>query len=171
MRDFRKVIESEAAVIDRLHQRIHSTYEAKNKDLEAWKKACSTFHSYVSTLDPLIEQVYEKSALDDDELIEFSITFLELNPMFFRSGYVKEEILRKLKRSALSEKQNERLRAVLLDAVNNRGTREFRRYCRLLPKISSPKLVSALETTNKYGEGAQKNRAAVMLGYVDEKST
>ena len=165
------MIDSEAKEIDRLHQRIHITYEARNKDLRAWKEACSAFHSYVSAIDPLIERVYEASELNDDELIEFSVTFLELNPMFFRSGYIKEEMLRKLKRSVLSEKQSERLRAILIDAVNNRGTREFRRYCRLLPKMSSPKLIAALEDANKFGEGARKHRAAVMLGYADRNNT
>jgi hypothetical protein len=170
MSNFRNIIQSEAKEIDRLHQQIHVTYEARKKDVGAWKKACAAFHSHVSAIDPLIDRVYEASELND-ELVEFSVTFLELNPMFFRSGYIKEEMLRKLKRSALSEQQNERLRAVLIDAVNNRGTREFRRYCRLLPKVSSPRLIATLETTNKLGEGARRHRAAVMLGYVDGSST
>lgn len=171
MKDVREVIESEAAEIDRLHKQIHITYRDRSNNRSGWEEACSKFHSYVSVLEPLIDQVYESSELNDSGLIEFAITFLELNPMFFRSGYIKEEMLRKLKRSMLSEKQRERLRSVLLDAVNNRGTREFRRYCRLLPRVSNPRLIAALENTNKHGEGAQKHRAAVMLSYVDGKST
>jgi hypothetical protein len=170
MRDFRNIIQSEARKIDRLHKQIHVTYEARSKDLGAWKEACAAFHSHVSAIDPLIERIYEAFELND-ELVEFSVTFLELDPMFLRSGYIKEEMLRKLKRSALLEKRKERLRAVLIDAVNSRGTREFRRYCRLLPKVSSPRLIAALETANQFGEGSRKHRAAVMLGYADGSST
>ena len=171
MREFRSMIESEAEEIDRLHRNVHATYEERRKNLKAWKEACSAFHAYVSEIDPLIDRVYEESELSDQELIEFAITFLELNPMFFRSGYIKEEILRKLKRSALSEKQCERLRTILIDAVNNRGTREFRRYCRLLPKVSNSRLIGALETAKKFGEGARKRRASIMLGYANERCT
>ena len=171
MKDFRNDIESETEVINWLHRRVHATYKARSTDLGAWKEACSAFHSHVPVFHPLINRVYESSTLNDKELIEFSITFLELNPMFFRSGYIKEEMLRKLKRSALSEKQVERLRAVLLDAVNSRGTREFRSYCRLLQRVFNPRLIAALENTNRHGKGARKNRAALMLSYTHEKRT
>lgn len=171
MREFRCMIELEAEEIDRLHRNVHATYKERGKNLSAWKDACSAFRSHVSGIDPLIDRVYEDSELIDQELIEFAITFLELNPMFFRSGYIKEEMLRKLKRSSLSEKQCERLRTILIDAVNNRGTREFRRYCRLLPKISNSKLIDVLETVKKFGEGPRKHRASVMLGYEVERRT
>ena len=59
--------------------------------------------------------------------------------MFFRSGYIKEEILEHLSRNPLSDDQKHRLRKIILERVSDTGTRrEFRRYCRLAPIVSDP---------------------------------
>ena len=98
----------------------------------------------------------------------FVIAFLEVDPLFFRSGYIKEEMLRKIKRSPLTPSQSDRLRSVLHHAVENRGSREFKGYCRLAAVIADEKLIGALETAAQYGEGARKSRAELMLQYVNQ---
>jgi hypothetical protein len=49
-------------------------------------------------------------ALDSAE-IETAISFLEADPYFFRSGYMKEEMWGRLKKAQLSPKQLSRLEA------------------------------------------------------------
>lgn len=136
MTDFRELIKSEAEIIARLHRRVYETCLNRKKDKQSWEKACLAFHSYTSELNYFLNRVYSEKEYADAELLEFVIVFLELNPMFFRSGYIKEEILRKIKRLRLTKKQADRLRNVLYDAVECRGTREFKAYCRLAVKNS-----------------------------------
>ncbi len=132
--------------------------------------ACKEFHSYVSPIDEYINQAYEEERYSDPELLEFAICFLEVNSLFFRSGYIKEEILRKLKRTELKAKQVKRLNAVLEHAVDHRGFREYKCYCRLAAFIGTQSLIQAVETAAKYGKGSRKSRAKLMLEYI-QKST
>jgi hypothetical protein len=75
----------------------------------------------------------------DPTTIETAVTFLEVDPMFFRSGYIKEEILEHLSRNTLNHDQRRRLQQVILARVRETKTRrEFRRYCRLAPTVSDP---------------------------------
>jgi hypothetical protein len=63
--------------------------------------------------------------------VEAAIAFLEADPWFFRSGYEKQNLIRHLKRSRLTEVQRERLARVVLAAIDGRDRMEFRHYCRL----------------------------------------
>ncbi len=77
-------------------------------------------------------------------------------------------MLRKIKRSSLTKNHSNRLRSVLHLAVENRGSREYKAYCRLAVVIADKKLISTLETTINYGEGARKSRAELMLQYINQ---
>jgi hypothetical protein len=70
-------------------------------------------------------------AAGDHNATRTAVDFLEADPHFHRSGYIKADILRYLKRADLDEGQRERLRRVVLDRVMGPDTREFRRYCRI----------------------------------------
>lgn len=170
MDKYRVLIEQESKIMAGLHQRVHETYRDRGRNLKAWKKACSEFRSYSSKINPFIIQIFNESEYTSEELKEFTITFLELDPMFFRSGYIKEEILRKLKRSKLNNKQIERLIYVLECAVENKGTREFRRYCRFAQSISNQKFLNYLNNVYKYGEGKRRSRAELMLSYIRQST-
>jgi len=63
--------------------------------------------------------------------VEMGIQFLELDPWFFRSGYMKETLIRLLRRQNLTEEQATRLRNTVLAVVDKGDRREFRHYCRL----------------------------------------
>lgn len=88
------------------------------------------------------------AALDQGEPhgIELAVEFLESDPWFFRSGYIKADLIRKLKRQVLSESMKCRLREVMLEVVDGRDRREFRDFCALARKIASPDLVDKLNT-------------------------
>ncbi len=72
-------------------------------------------------------------------------------------------ILTKLKQPDLGEETKERLRAVLLDAVERRGTREYRYYCRLAGVLADEPLISALEDACERTGTAVASRARMML--------
>ena len=164
--DFVGLIERESKVISALHQDIHTTFKNRSKDRETWSKACERFNSHVSAMDVFINRIYDEPIFHDEEILEFGITFLELDPKFFRSGYIKEEILTKLKRSRLSNKQIARLRTVLLNAVENRGSKEFKYYCRLAGFIADTKFIDQLKLTEAVCDGKVKYRSKKMLNTI-----
>ena len=100
--------------------------------------------------------------LTDLAMREFAIGFIELDPWFFNSGYIKARFLQRLKRCSLTAIQSSQLNAVLLDAARNRGGREYRRYCRLAAIIANQELVKELEELS-LAEGAAGSRARLML--------
>jgi uncharacterized protein (TIGR02996 family) len=80
----------------------------------------------------------------DAAALETAVAFLEADPWFFRSGYAKESLIRFLCRLELAPEHVDRLRKVVLAAVDGRHRREFRRYCRLARKVDGPEVRSEL---------------------------
>lgn len=161
------MINQVTAIMNKLHHDIGVTFKNRNKDIDSWKKACAKFQSYVSVIDPMIDQMYKDKKLKSPEVMEFVLTFLEIDPMFFRSGYLKEDMLEKLKKSDLNDKQIQRVRKILIDAAENRGQREFRRYCRLAKVFANDTLITSLKGIAQHHQGASKSRANLMLNYIN----
>ena len=104
---------------------------------------------------------------DDGEWRENAVTFLEVNPRYFRSGYDKAQLLRYLKRADLSMKHKQRLQAVLLDVVGRPSGVEFRQYCQLAARLASKELSSALTKLVKSEDEGVRRRASWMLEHVE----
>jgi hypothetical protein len=111
-------IERNAAEITRLQKRVHETAQLRRKDAEsgeAWRRACDEFRTRYDALS--FPGGYEGAAARilaaDASTIEAALCFLELRPYFFRSGYIRGALKRKLKRAVLDPDQSERLRVVL----------------------------------------------------------
>ena len=172
--DFTKLIAEEGAKLGELYARRRRAILHRERDSAShseWDRACYAFRSYVSRLNPYIERARKKVryADKDKNLLEFVVCFLEVDPWFDCSGYLKEIFLTRVKRSDLDEETKERLRRVLLDAVNRRGTREYKYYCRLAAVIGDEDLVAALETASDNNDGAVARRAKMMLGTIRQR--
>jgi hypothetical protein len=103
---------------------------------------------------------------DGREPVELSplIAFLEADPYFYGSGYMKEEVLRLLKRCDLTPTQAERLRGVILHIVERPSwRREFRHYTRLARKVDSPAFRATLQEFADNGSLRERVRAAWIL--------
>jgi hypothetical protein len=99
----------------------------------------------------------------DVQALEAAIQFLEADPMFFRSGYVKAAIIPLVTRMPLSEPQKDRLRGCALGVVDMRASQEFRRYCRLARAVDSPSLRASLQRRVDGDDAAVARRARWML--------
>ena len=106
-------------------------------------------------------------AAEDGEWRENAITFLEVNPRYFRSGYDKAQLLRYLKRADLSLEHRQRLLVVLLDVVGRPSGVEFRQYCQLASRLASKELASALSKLVKSEDEGVRRRASWMLEHVE----
>jgi len=170
--DFAKLIAEESAKIEELRAQVHRTFLQRDRDEKSrdeWGRACREFHSYESRLNPYLERARQNARYVQKNLLEFVVCFLEVDPWFFGSGYLKELFLTRLKRSDLDDAIKERLRAVMVDAVERRGTREFKYYCRLAAVIGGESLVSSLEKASASTDGAVARRAKRMLETIRQR--
>jgi len=172
--DFAALIRTESAVLRALHERVHLTVRSRDSGpaaRQAWEQACQAFHTYVSDLDPHLQRALEDAQYSHAEQIEFVVCFLEVDPHFFRSGYLKQILLTRIKRSVLTAHITRRLRAVLVDAVERRGTREFKYYCRLAARIADDGLRAQLAQLAAQGPSARASRARRMWACIAQRAT
>ena len=104
-----------AKEIARLKARIDETFQHRGESQElraAWERACADFHSRFDLL--AFPGGYENAGariLDGDQAaIESALQFLEMRPYFFRSGYMRTALMRRLKRAVLTAPQAARLK-------------------------------------------------------------
>jgi hypothetical protein len=114
----KRQIEANAEEIRRLHAIIHSTFFTKTKSpahLKEWQEACSEFHAkfYTLSFPGGYERARERITAGDPPTIEAALCFVECRPYFFRSGYMFEAFMRKLKHANFSKAQSERFQYAL----------------------------------------------------------
>ena len=95
-----------------------------------------------------VEAAYPPGFWDDFQCLtrgeakgmESAVRFLEADPYFFRSGYIKSRLIRCIKRPMLTPEYARRLQQVVLAVVEKRDDRDFRAFCRLAHKVGAPAL-------------------------------
>ena len=136
------LIQRNAEELRELHQAIHRTHRVRSlskANAAAWKQACDAFHSNYDRLafPGGLTRAYDLLKKPDGDIIEAAIAFLEADPYFFRSGYVKADLARAVSKFPLAPGQQARLRQVIVDRIKGPTRREFRRYCNLAPHVST----------------------------------
>lgn len=91
--------------------------------------------------------------------LENAIQFLECDPMFFRSGYIKADLAKYIRRVPISDRDAERLEQVILKVLDSRDCREFREYCRLARKLNSERLWTEIDSRLLSDDPAIRRRA------------
>lgn len=137
------LIQRNAQELRELHAAMHRTYRVRSLsqvNAAAWKQACEVFHSNYDRLafPGGLTRAYDLLKKPDEAIIEAAIAFLEADPYFFRSGYVKADLVRAVSKFPLAPKQQARLQQVILDRVRGPTRREFRKYCNLAPYVTAP---------------------------------
>lgn len=117
-----------AAEINRLKACIDDTVQRRDsskRDHAAWEAACRNFHSRYGALafPGGCEGMYERITGGDERTMEAALCFLECRPYFFRSGYLRTAILRRIKRAPLSTGQQARLTQVLAGVAARKAAR------------------------------------------------
>lgn len=111
-------IKANAEEVARLRARIFET--ALERDINPaarsqWTEACAEYHRLYNALafPGGYAEALEKFRIQDSTVIEPALCFLEVRPYFFRSGYMFQMLLRRVKRAPLTPSQRSRLDAVL----------------------------------------------------------
>lgn len=163
-----KLIKENAKSLVSLNNSIKNGYERKNKTPEdkiEWEQACSQFHSSYDQL-AFPGGLEEGMALlknGDVAAVEKAIAFLEVDPFFHSSGYIKEKILRYLVRADLTVKQLKLLQRILLRHLQETERREFRSYCKLAKKIADDSLIKTFDENLLSVDPGVVRRAKYML--------
>lgn len=136
------VFETNAATLRALKNQIDAAFTNRQRDEShygEWADACQRFHLSFDRLafPGGLERELTLLKCGDAQAVEMAVRYLEADPWYFRSGYIKEQLLKELKGTALREDQRHRLRAVILERINKGCGREFRRYCRLARTLTT----------------------------------
>src|SRR5262249_57045556 len=123
---------------DELRGRGHAAEEARRAIREAWlqrdrsPEARARWHESIAEFRAAVDRAYPAGFWDafgrlprgDADALEMPTLFLEADPWFDRSGYVKAELIRRIKRLDLDRPIQERLRAVVIGVAAGRDRRE-----------------------------------------------
>jgi hypothetical protein len=136
----------------------------------AYSELLEAFNAAVDAAYPpgFFESLEELSKHSDTQALEMAVTFLEADPYFFRSGYIKQYILRYVRGYLLSDDYIARLERVLLHAVDNHYCREFREYRKLAHRIDNPRLRAELQIRVLSQDQHVQNRAGWILTWLEE---
>ncbi len=109
-----ELIKHNAQLIRDLQDRVHQTFSEKPHGPEH-KLACEEFQSrYDSLAFPGGYEVgLKKISQGDASTLDTALNFLELQPYFFRSQYMRTKLIRLLKKAHLTEPQQTRFNNVL----------------------------------------------------------
>ena len=164
--------------VDEAQAEIHAAFkEVVNRDDESdprtkrWLEAIRAFNAALSRVYSRDLRLVEQRALPAAEVDTADILdFLEADPVFFRSGYMKEELLGVLKRRSLQQHEVQRLQAVILNVVRKADRREFRRYCRVAATIDDERFRQDLNALQVSDDPDIRRRSGWVLAALPEAS-
>lgn len=152
----RTQISENAARLRALYAEIERTFSEESHGA-AHTAACAAYHRDYETLafPGGLERFRKRLKRMEPTAIEEGIEFLEADPWFNCSGYIKEEIVRRLKQAALTDRQRHRLTYVVLGSLT-RGTRRLSRHlARLAPIVDSPSFRKSIESLTESSDEAK----------------
>jgi len=116
---YHKQIQNNADKINELSATIDEAVKHRHESTDKWaewESACAVYHQQYDTLafPGGLEGAYERIKEGDPDSIEAALCFLECRPYFFRSGYIYNNLMRKLKNTTMNKKQASRFEVILL---------------------------------------------------------
>ena len=149
---------AKVAELNRLQKRVHELSDLrwrtqKTEDVERWEKVVRDWKEfsgfgYPETKFYFFENQTFLAALSagDADAKESAIKYLEFDPYYYRSGYIKSKLLVRLKHIKLTASEIRRLQKVVCNAIVSRQPKcEFKYYAGLLKNIGSPEFHLQLE--------------------------
>lgn len=163
-------IQRNAEIHQELERQLKRAYQNKSQDPEAYKNATRAFHEQGEKLifpggGKELTRVLKALKAGDTSSLDLVITYLRANPYFFRSGYIKEELLQAIKKLPFTKKQIYKLQDTAINAISCVVlSREFTYWCRLAPFITDEEFYVKLQDIFERSDDAKiKKRAQRML--------
>jgi hypothetical protein len=160
-----------AEKLQALHDRIRKTFRAHPHGPEH-TAACREFHenynplAFPGGLDKALRRLKEHDSTVIDEII----SFLREDPQYFRSGYHKETMLRRLKGFALTTTQRKSLASLIIRSVENGPRRVYLAYARLSAKLNVSSMETSIIQLGKSNNAEVKRRSQHILEILKQSS-
>jgi hypothetical protein len=154
-------------------RRLRELYSCTHCDGPEYHAACAAFHAQYDSLafPGGLADGLRKLRACDRSTVETVIDFLEEDPRFFRSGYIKETMLRRLKACPLLDRQKRRLVRLVIRSMDGGGRREFQGYSRLAPVVLSDGLLESVRVRLTSNDAEVARRAALILRVLKSQGT
>ena len=146
------------AELNRLHKLVHELSDLrlrtqKTEDVERWEKAVRDWKEFSGFGYPEMKFYFFENqtflaalSAGNADAKESAIKFLEFDPYYYRSGYIKSKLLVRLKHIKLTASEIKRLQKVVCNAILSPLPKsEFKYYARLLKNIGTPEFHLQLE--------------------------
>ena len=157
------------------HMRIHAAFRSRDQSkdgLENWKKAALAWHAQRYPTDFLWSDEFITDLRNSKrDAIEQAILYLEVDPWYFRSGYLKERLVRRLKSANLSTQDCTRLRNVIWNVASGKNRREFRDFCRLATVVASDDFRQRLVEVSSEHDTEAKGKFTFLRKHLDRHTT
>ena len=149
---------AKVAELNRLHKLVHELSDVrwrtgKAEDITCWENSVRAWKEfsgfgYPETKFYFFENQTFLAALSagDADAKESAIKFLEFDPYYYRSGYIKSKLLVRLKQLKLNASEIKRLQKVVCNAILSPLPKsEFKYYAGLLKNIGTPEFRAKLQ--------------------------
>src|SRR5947209_20218434 len=126
--------------LDEAYKKLHTDRNLKAlgelRDLRNSSEYHRVWEEYIAAVDAAYPPDFDEDFVrlrgrTDLKALETAVAFLEADPFFDRTGYMKEKLLRYVRGYQLTPAYVDRLQQVILNVVDDHYCREFREYCRL----------------------------------------
>jgi hypothetical protein len=152
-----------------LREKLRNSFACRNQSPQKyrdWKSEADLYLKYNMLSRPMLDFCYTASERDPDSVQrEFMFDYIEIDPYCYRSGYLMERIVRKLKKLELTQAEKSSVRELLLKRIRSRALRNFRDICRLVPKIKDQNFEDAITVLSRSSDQAIRHRAEFALSY------
>ncbi|MGJ8677021.1 MAG: hypothetical protein ACSHX0_05860 [Akkermansiaceae bacterium] len=166
----REVIGDAERIKVHLHRRMHVMSAIRNqspKEHKEWEEAADAWHTHEHPVDRLwCEEFMADLRESVPYAVEEAIVYLEADPWYHRSGYLKERLIRGLKTAVLKNSDRVRLWNVCWNVAAGKNRREFRNYCSLAAVVGDADLIELLKGVSEERNIAAKGKFGFMLNYL-----
>ncbi len=156
-----KLIKEHENTINRMYNTAHNE-PSKELQIKSWKSFHKTFDglAFPGGLERGLRLIKQK----DPATIDAAITYLEVDPYFFKSGYIMQNIARLLKKIDLTKEQVARIHDLLINSLNRSRRKE---YALLAKKIATQEFCQRLTSlVNNADDPKISRRAQFMLNII-----
>ena len=139
------------AELNRFHKLVHELSDLrlrtqKTEDVERWENAVKSWKEFSGFGYPEMKFYFFENqtflaalSAGDADAKESAIKFLEFDPYYYRSGYIKSKLLVRLKQLKLNASEIKRLQKVVCNAILSPLPKiEFKYYAGLLKNVGTP---------------------------------
>lgn len=155
---------------NRAHKAVHETFAMRDENQEAWqawKDACASAREITLPTDYLwSDETRHRIKEGDREHIDDALLFLQTDPWFDGSGYLKEQLLDSLRQAPLTEEDKTRIQEMLIRMAAGRNCREFSRWCSLAVKVTTDEFERELDKLAKERDAECAGKFSFLLQYI-----